>query len=415
MWRVPRPTVPLLAMVALLACGVVAAPDADAHRLRFGAAAERYVKRLAASDAKRLARHGTTVRVTRRQTSCHLVGATRRHRHRARCTFGWTRSVRRPRTTPVAEACRGSVTLRARSRTSRRLRASGRRLRCRRPAVTPITPPPHTTPGPLPGAVDASGPDATVLAAGDITGCHDEAEATARLLDARPGATVLALGDNAYGQGTAQQYADCYHPTWGRAKDRTLPTPGNHEYDTAGAAGYFGYFGAVAGPGWYSADRGTWHLVSLNSEIDASSTSAQYRWLEADLAAHPAACTLAFWHRPRFSVGSHGDFAAVGPLFALLHARGAEIVLGGHDHSYQRWAPLAPSGAVDAARGVRQFVVGTGGRSHYPNVGARPGFEAGDDTTSGVLELTLHPGRYDWRFLPVDGQAFTDAGGRACH
>ena len=222
----------------------------------------------------------------------------------------WTRSLRRPGATAVPYACRGSVTLRARSRASRRVLASGRRLRCRRPAATPVAPPPHT--GAVPGPRDRpppSGPDATVLAAGDITGCHDEAEATARLLDARPEATVLALGDNAYGQGTAQQYADCYDPTWGRAKARTLPAPGNHEYDTPGATGYFGYFGAVAGPGYYSADRGTWHLVSLNSEIDMSTASAQYRWLEADLAAHPAACTLAFWHRPRFSVGSHGDFA----------------------------------------------------------------------------------------------------------
>ena len=202
-------------------------------------------------------------------------------------------------------------------------------------------------PAPLPlPAPTPSGPDATVLAAGDITGCNDEAEATARLLDARPAATVLALGDNAYPQGTAQQYADCYDPTWGRAKARTLPTPGNHEYDTPGATGYFGYFGAAAGPGYYSADRGTWHLVSLNdARSTASATSAQYRWLEADLAAHPAACTLAFWHRPRFSGGSHGDFAGVAPLLALLHARGADVVLAGHDHTYQRWAPMGPSGA----------------------------------------------------------------------
>ena len=308
------------------------------------------------------------------------------------------------------------MTLRARSRVSRRVlrlgppaalprgppRRPSRRRRTRRRARPPDRPPP-------------SGPDATVLAAGDITGCHDEAEATARLLDARPEATVLTLGDNAYGQGTAQQYADCYDPTWGRAKARTLPAPGNHEYDTPGASGYFGYFGAVAGPGYYSADRGTWHLVSLNSEIDMSTASAQYRWLEADLAAHPAACTLAFWHRPRFSVGTHGDFAGVAPLLALLHARGAEVVLAGHDHTYQRWAPLAPSGAVDPARGVREFVVGTGGRSHYANGAARPGLEVADDTTSGVLELTLRAGRYDWRFLPIAGRTFTDAGSQACH
>jgi hypothetical protein len=413
MWRVLRPTVALLA--ALVALGLVAAPATDAHRVRLGAAAERYVKRLAAADAERLARHGTKVRVSRRRTSCHAVGATRRHRHRARCSFAWTRSLRRPGTAAVPYACRGSVTLRALSRTSRRVRASGRRLRCMRPAaVTPITPTP-TVPGPVPTVIPASGPDATVLAAGDITGCNDEAGATALLLDARPDATVLALGDNAYGQGTAQQYRDCYEPTWGRAKARTLPTPGNHEYDTPGATGYFGYFGAAAGPGYYSADRGTWHLVSLNSEVDASATSAQYRWLEADLAAHPAACTLAFWHRPRFSGGSHGDSGAVAPLFALLHARGADVVLGGHDHTYQRWAPMSPSGTVEPARGVRAFVVGTGGRSHYPNVAARPGLEVADDTTSGVLELTLHAGRYDWRFQPIAGRTFSDAGSQACH
>jgi hypothetical protein len=414
MWRVPRPALPCLLLVALVAGGLLAAPAADAHRVRLGGAGERYVKRLAGADAKRLAHHGTTVRVMRRRTSCHAVGATRRHHHRARCTFGWTRSLRRPGATAIPYSCRGSVTLRARSRTSRRVVASRRRLRCRRPSVTPVTPPPSTGPLPLPAPIP-SGPDATVLAAGDITGCNDEAEATARLLDAQPAASVLALGDNAYPQGTAQQYAKCYDPTWGRAKARTLPTPGNHEYDTPGATGYFGYFGAAAGPGYYSADRGTWHLVSLNSEIDASATSAQYRWLEADLAAHPATCTLAFWHRPRFSGGSHGDSGTVAALFALLHERGVDVLLTGHDHTYQRWAPMSPSGTVDAARGVREFVVGTGGRSHYPNVAARPGLEVADDTTSGVLELVLHAGRYDWRFVPIAGRSFTDAGGQACH
>jgi hypothetical protein len=292
----------------------------------------------------------------------------------------------------------------------------------RTPTTTP-TPPSTRTPTPTPTPTrtpgGGTGTTATLLAAGDIATCAGAGdEATAKLLDGL-GGTVATLGDNVYESGSAQQYADCYAPTWGRHKARTRPAPGNHDYQTAGAAGYFGYFGGAAGTpgeGWYSYDLGAWHVVVLNSNLALAAGSAQERWLRADLAANPAACTLAYWHHPRFSSGgSHGNFAGAAAAWQALYAAGADVVLGGHEHNYERFAPQDPSGKADPAFGLRQFVVGTGGKGHYGFAAAKANSEARNADAFGVLRLTLRPGGYDWAFVPVAGQSFADRGTGACH
>jgi hypothetical protein len=259
--------------------------------------------------------------------------------------------------------------------------------------------------------------DPVVLAAGDIADCNSTGDsATAAVLDAHPDGTVLTLGDNAYESGTAQEFSDCYEPTWGRHKARTRPAPGNHEYQTPDAAGYFGYFGAAAGPGnrgYYSFDLGDWHLVSLNSERDTGLTGSQIAWLRADLAATTADCVLAYWHKARWTKGKYSDVTDAQHLWDVLYDAGADVVLAGHDHDYQRYPPFDKSGARDPERGMRSFVVGTGGRGLYQLVDD-PRREAGDDDTWGVLELTLHPKSYSWRFLGVAGSTFTDSGTAEC-
>jgi len=266
-------------------------------------------------------------------------------------------------------------------------------------------------------------PVATLLAAGDIASCTSTGdEATAALLDARPNATIATLGDNVYENGTASEFANCYDPTWGRHKDRTRPALGNHEYGVFRAGGYFGAFGAAAGEaplGWYSYDLGTWHVIVLNSNcevVGCATGGSQDRFLRDDLAAHPVRCTLAIWHHPRWSSGTtHGPTVAMHSLYTALYELGVDVLLSGHEHNYERFAPLDPAGQVDPARGVRQFVVGTGGRSHYPFGPPAPGSEVRNDNTFGVLALTLRPGSYQWQFVPVEGKTFTDSGSGNCH
>ena len=263
--------------------------------------------------------------------------------------------------------------------------------------------------------------DPVLLAAGDIASCESGGdEATAALL-ARLSGTVATLGDNVYPTGTPEEFAACYAPSWGSAKARTRPAPGNHDYATAGAHGYFGYFGRVAGDaakGYYSYDLGTWHVVVLNSNCAAvggcEPGSPQERWLRADLASHPSRCTLAYSHHPRFSSGPHGGDSAVEPFWRALYEHRADVVLGGHDHDYERFAPQTPSGALDYDRGIRQFVVGTGGRSHYPIVAPTPNSEARNDTAFGVLRLVLGPTVYRWKFVPEAGRTFSDSGAARC-
>jgi acid phosphatase type 7 len=208
--------------------------------------------------------------------------------------------------------------------------------------------------------------DPVVLGAGDIADCASSGdEATAKLLDDISG-TVYTTGDNAYESGTTTEFSECYDPTWGRHKARTRPSVGNHEYETADAQGYFDYFGSAAGDpkkGYYSYDLGEWHIVSLNSMCEhvggCEATSPMVRWLEQDLASNPKPCTLAYWHNPLFSSGYHGSDPKMKPSWEALYAADAEVVLNGHDHDYERFAPQSPSGAADSARGLREFVVGT--------------------------------------------------------
>ncbi|WP_076736831.1 metallophosphoesterase family protein [Deinococcus maricopensis] len=277
-----------------------------------------------------------------------------------------------------------------------------------------------TTPSTLP---TLSGP--TLLAAGDIARCGLPGAARTAALIGRalhddPDATVAALGDLAYETGSAAEFRDCYAPTWGAFLNRTRPVPGNHEYATRGAAPYYAYFGARAGDpvrGYYSYDLGSWHVIALNSNCDAvggcRAGSAQEQWLRADLRAHPGACTLAYWHHPLFSSGWHGNNPAVRDLYRALDDAHAEIVLNGHDHHYERFAPQNHDGQP-RADGVRQFVVGTGGGGLYGLRAVQPNSAARYGAGYGVLKLTLGNGAYAWQYLPEDGQTWTDAGTAPC-
>jgi len=275
----------------------------------------------------------------------------------------------------------------------------------------------------LSSATPPADQSAILVGAGDIADCKDlsGAEATAKLLE-NVGGTVMVVGDLAYPDGSKENFT-CYDKTWGRAKSRTRPAPGNHEFHATGAAPYFNYFGAVAGDpktGYYSYELGTWHIIVLNSECrdvgGCEAGSPQERWLRADLAAHPVACTLSYWHRPLFSSGSaHGNDLTVKPLFQALYEANADVVVGGHDHDYERFAPQTPTGVADPEHGIREFVVGTGGKNHRPFGAPKPNSELRDATAFGVLKLTLRPGAYDWQFIPETGKSFTDSGSGKCH
>ena len=273
----------------------------------------------------------------------------------------------------------------------------------------------------------APAPAVTVYAAGDIARCgHPDpawsgAAATAALvgagLAADPHALVLALGDLAYPRGTAAEFFNCYGPTWGRFKARTLPAPGNHEYATPGAAGYFHYFGAAAGPGYYSVEVGTWRLFSLDSNLGPAAHAAQIAWLRAELARHPARCTLAYWHHPLYSSGMNGNISRMKDAWQALYEAGAELVLSGHDHVYERFAAQDAEGRRDDARGIRQFVVGTGGAYATPFTWPRANSEARDNNHFGVLKLVLGADGYEWEFLeaPYDASSRPDRGAGRCH
>ena len=265
--------------------------------------------------------------------------------------------------------------------------------------------------------------DPILVGAGDIAGCKTSGdEATAALLDEIPG-TVFTIGDNAYDNGTLAEFNDCYGPSWGRHKERTRPVPGNHEYNTTNANGHFRYFGAAGGDpddGYYSYDLGSWHVVAINSncsEVGGCGVgSRQEKWLRADLAASTRPCTVAYWHHPLFTSGAdHPASSRMRPLFKVLYEHGAEVVVSGHNHNYERFAPQTPAGELDEDRGIRQFVVGTGGKSHYGFNAAKPNSEVRNATTFGVLELTLRQTGYDWRFVPEAGGTFTDSGSGDCH
>jgi hypothetical protein len=250
------------------------------------------------------------------------------------------------------------------------------------------------------------------VGAGDIAMCDRNAESTARLLDTI-GGTVFTLGDHAYFQGTRQQFLDCYDPTWGRHRDRTRPSPGNHDYEQPGAAPYFEYFGALAEPprGYYSFELGSWHAISLNSNINTGPGSTQANWLRDDLTASRARCTIAYWHHPLFSSGPSGNHANMREFWRLLYEARAEIVLSAHDHLYEVFSRQDPDGRPDSARGIRQFIVGTGGALLYDVAVVQPN-SAVRIKSFGVLKLTLETDRYAWEFIPVSGQG--DSGSGVC-
>lgn len=269
-----------------------------------------------------------------------------------------------------------------------------------------------------PGSNDpAADLSSRVLAAGDIGECgRDEQEATAELLGRLPG-TILTLGDHAYDNGTPREFANCYDPSWGRYKDRTRPTRGNHD-----GPGYFTYFGPVAGnatQAYYAFEVGPWQVISLDSTCgpdgDCGPDSAQVRWLREQLAADESACTLAYFHHPRFSSGRHGSDERFDAFWDALHEGGADVVVNGHDHHYERFAPLTPDGTVDLETGIRQFVVGTGGANLRAIETIVEGSEVRETDSHGVLQLQLEADGYRWRFVSIAGDAFVDEGADTCH
>jgi methionine-rich copper-binding protein CopC len=304
--------------------------------------------------------------------------------------------------------------------------------------------------------------DPVLVGAGDIASCTSTGdEKTAKLL-AGIDSTIAALGDDAYDTGTSQEFAHCYDnyklpsegggvfdPTrsyyWGEFKARTMPAVGNHEYeDPSGVAQpYFDYFSATngfqppaapvpndpvndnnhaltVGEGYYSYDLGSWHVVVLNSNCDkvggCDANSPQGQWLQSDLANNQAQCTLAYFHHPRFSSSGVGNNSAVGPFWKALYDDGAEVVLNGHAHNYERFAPQDPDGKADPDYGISEFIVGTGGKSLNKFNTIRPNSEVQYNAKYGVIKLTLHPDGYDWQFVKIDGTVLPDPESSAsCH
>jgi hypothetical protein len=295
---------------------------------------------------------------------------------------------------------------------------------------------PTPSPTPTPGATPD--PDPAIVAVGDIscgsasprTASCKQFETSELLLEIRPSA-FLALGDLQYEFGEYQDFLRFYDLSWGRLKPITRPAPGNHEYDTRDASGYFDYFAGVGrnssevtgsrGEGWYSFNVGTWHLISLNSNCanitgGCGANSAQLRFLRADLQNNRSAtCTLAYWHHPRFSSGKSRDDRTYQPFWEALFEFGADVVLVGHDHGYERFAPMNPQGQLDRARGIRQFVIGTGGHSFQPFGDTLPNSEVRNNSTFGVLKVRLRATSYQWAFDAIPGGAFSDAGSDSCH
>ncbi len=257
-----------------------------------------------------------------------------------------------------------------------------------------------------------------LIAAGDIAACDEEGDSATAALVAELEGTVATLGDTVYPYGSDTTYAECYDPVWGEFLDRTRPAMGNHDAQEDGGAAYFRYLGDAAGTpgeGWYSYDLGAWHVIVLNSNcglVDCDVGSPQHQWLTDDLAGTDAACTLVYWHHPLFSSGPHGNIAELAPLWDTLDKADADVVLDGHDHLYERFAPQTAAGVADAG-GLRQFTVGTGGKALYAAERVAPNSELIIDDSFGVLVLTLAPDSYSWKFLTVDGNV-ADSGSSPC-
>ena len=271
------------------------------------------------------------------------------------------------------------------------------------------------------GAAPGAERSVTLVGAGDIADCDLKAdEATAKLVKNIQG-TVFTTGDNVYDNGTRAEWRNCYDPSWGAFKKRTMPSAGNHDYYTNNAQPYYDYFGRRAGNpnrGYYSYDRGAWHIVVLNSnceKVSCAADSPQAQWLRNDLSNNRTACTLAYWHHPRFASGDNVQTSSVDPFWEILYNRGAELVLNGHAHRYERHRPMNADGRRDA-NGIRQIIVGTGGKPPLGDVGERdPNTVTRNDNTPGVLRLSLRSDSYSWKFVPVPNKNFTDSGKANCH
>jgi hypothetical protein len=302
------------------------------------------------------------------------------------------------------------------------------------PTITPVpTDTPTLTPTPTVTAVPpTSTPTLTatptpvvLIGAGDIADCPSENDKiTAAMLEQFPGATIFTAGDNSDSLDPDYAYKNCFGPTWGRFKDRIHPAMGNHDYDENDSPEeYFEYFGKAAGApgkGWYSYDLGGWHIVVLNSECEdvggCEAGSPQEKWLKADLAAHPTQCSMAVWHIPRYSAHYAEGLPFVEDFWEDLYKAGAELVVNGHYHYYERYAPMDPEGKLDEAKGIREFIVGTGGaKLETRGRSCNGNCQVFDQITHGLIKLTLHPDSYDWEFLPEPGKTLADSGSGKCH
>ena len=273
------------------------------------------------------------------------------------------------------------------------------------------------TASPTPSATAAA--NATLVGAADVAACNSQGdEKTAALINAIPG-TVFVAGDLAYTGSAATDIANCYGPSWGQFKSRTDPAIGNHEYEAPGAAPYWAYWGAAAGAagqGWYAFDLGSWRIYVLNAncgQVGCNSGSPQETWLRGDLAANPRQCVAAIWHQPLYS-SAYGTINSVRPFWQALYDYHADLIINGHSHNYERFAQMDPTGALAPGRGLKEFVVGTGGISHYAFTYTMPNSEIRDNTSYGVIKLTLKSGGYDWQFIPIPGATFTDSGSGTC-
>lgn len=279
------------------------------------------------------------------------------------------------------------------------------------PVAPPLT---ATTTSNAPSPVQVSAE--YLIGAGDIGHCRFmDSERTAALLDEMVG-IVITVGDNAYESGKPEEFAQCYEPTWGRFKSRTRAGVGNHDYYLPGASGYFDYFGAAAGvdrTGYYSYDVGSWHILSLNSSANAKAGSPQWSWVRDDLARNQKPCTLAYWHYPLFSSGYDGNLPHMRDVWQLMYEAKAEVVIAGHAHNYERFSLMDAQGRSDP-RGIREFVVGTGGSPLTALIARQPNSEVFNNDTFGVIRITLRADGYDWQFVPVEGSTFTDAGSGSC-
>jgi hypothetical protein len=342
-------------------------------------------------------------------------------RERARCTVSYVRTAREDGVVWRLVAVAGLVLFAGLMfwTFSPALRGHGANVAVNsHPAAAPVR-----TPGPN---------DPVLVGAGDISSCTQENDVlTGQLIDGVvAGATgevvVFTAGDNAYENASIEEFQQCYEPAWGRHKARTRPAPGNHEYHGGNADGYFQYFGAAVGDpsqGYYSYDLGEWHIIVLNTSdhcklISCAAGSPQEQWLRADLDAHPAYCTLAIWHDPLFSSGrTHGSSHHVEPFWDALYEYGADLIVNAHEHNYERFGPQTPYGGKDTEYGIRQFVAGTGGESHYrESDSVLPYSEIANDEVFGVLKLTLHPAGYDWDFISDEKHpTFGDSGSGSCH